>query len=310
MMSDTSATDRLQALKIFTERIDEVIEVGSLTWDQAAPDFRGLSINNCVRRQRESLEGAIALGRAGHGHLAVGFVRSFLEERIWLAFLASMPRDEANSLLLAMGRWDAIRTLVAQREFVGDKAMTLDLWYPPGFVDAHEASLPEIKAELRQLRAKWGWQQTLPSTGWVAEQVELDAEYEYLHSATSRALHFSAGEVLRRGWGTPGGILVTDKPEFRAHLADFAYDQLWRQHLGTLLGVADLLDESGVNTPDCFWSDESRQELTSELIRLGRVPLVHAHEWNLEPPDPGTRLAWAAIMLAKSPEAEAEDGGN
>ncbi|MDR7361380.1 hypothetical protein [Nocardioides marmoribigeumensis] len=209
-----------------------------------------------------------------------------------------MSSSDANSLLLAMGRWDAIRSLVAQRDYVGDRVMSLDLWYPPGFVDAQAGTLVQIRDELRQLRTAWGWQGTLPSTAWVANEVGLRDEYEYLHSATSRAVHFSAGEVLRRCWGAPGGILVTEKPEFRDHIAEFAYDQLWRQHLGTLVEAAELLEEASVAVPGSFFSEDDRVELTRELQALGKVPLVHAHEWNLQPPPLGTRLAWAAVLLS------------
>lgn len=225
---------------------------------------------------------------------------------MWITFLATMTPSEADALLLAMGRWDGVRGLKAQRDYIGDLDMTVDLWYPPGFVDAQVAMLPSIKSDLSQLRARWGWKGTLPSLEWVAKQVSLEAEYEYLHSATSRAVHFSAGEVLRRGWGVPGHELVTDKKEFREHLAEFAYDQLWRQHLETLLGAVDLLEESGISVSDDFFSEGNREQLIAELRGLGRVPLIHAHEWNLAPPPPGTRFMWTAVMLAKS---ASEDSG-
>ncbi|MFJ8495940.1 hypothetical protein ACIRBZ_47620 [Streptomyces sp. NPDC094038] len=311
--TNDSSSPRLQALRTFSARMCTEIRLGPLVWDESDPDLRALTINNCVRRQRDAIEGAIALGDARQAHLAVAFVRAFLEERMWAIFLASMTHSEANALLLAMGLWDAQRALIAQRDYIGNLDMTLHLWFPPGFVDAHAAAtLDDRKTELRQLRDRWGWQGALPSPKWVAEQTSLLKEYEYLHSATSRALHFSAGEVLRRGWGTPGGFLVTDKREFREHLAEFAYDQLWRQHLGTIVGAADILGDAAISVPDGFFSEENRIKLISELQNLGRVPLVHAHEWNLTPPPPGTRIAWAAVMLAQSADAgldEASDTG-
>ncbi|MCX4976473.1 hypothetical protein [Streptomyces sp. NBC_00620] len=312
VLNDT-LSPRFQALKSFSARMRREIRVGSLIWDESDLDVRALTINNCMRRQRDAIEGAIALGDARQGHLAVAFVRAFLEERMWVTFLASMTHSEANGLLLVMGRWDARRALIAQRDYIGDLDMTLHLWFPPGFVDAHAATLDDVKNELRQLRGRWGWQGILPSAKWVAEQTSLLEEYEYLHSATSRALHFSAGEVLRRGWGVPGGALVTDKDEFREHLAEFAYDQLWRQHIGTIIGAADFLGDASISVPDDFFSEENRIKLISELTNLGRVPLVHAHEWNLAPPASGTRIAWAAVTLAQSADAgldEASETGS
>jgi hypothetical protein len=292
---------RLLALENFTAKMRETVRVGTLAWDADLPNLRGLTINNCLRRQTDALAGTVALGNTGHGHLAVALVRAFLEERLWVALLARMTSNDARTLLIAMGRWDAVRALVAQRDYVGDRVMSLDLWYPPGFVDAQAAALPQIKDDLRRLRSVWGWEGTLPSTAWVAGQVSLRDEYEYLHSATSRAVHFSAGEVLRRGWGTPGGILDTGNSDFREHLAEFSYDQLWRQHLGTVVGAADLLEEAAIATPADVVSENNRAELLKELQPLGRVPLVHAHEWNLQPPPLGTKVAWAAVLLDDHP---------
>lgn len=290
--------DRLDALDGFASDLARAVELNELVWSQP-PNLRALTINNCVRRQRDAIQGAIALGKARQGHLAVAFVRPLLEERLWMMFLADMPEASANALLLAMGRWDTVRSLVAQRDYIGDDEMTLYLWYPPGFVDAREAQLPAIKAELVDLRRQWGWQGTLPSTQWVADKVSLRAEYDYLHSATSRAVHFSAGEVLRRGWGAPGGALLTNKPEFREHLAGFAYDQLWRLHLGTLEGAQQILQEGGVIVAEDFFTGGESEVLTSRLRRLGRVPMVHAYEWNLTPPPLGTRLAWRVVLEAE-----------
>ncbi|MBD0838866.1 hypothetical protein [Streptomyces sp. TRM68416] len=306
-VTDDSTSPRFQALKHFSERMRREIHLDPLVWEEPDLDVRALTINNCVRRQRDAIEGAIALGNVRQGHLAVAFVRAFLEERMWATFLASMTRSEADALLLAMGRWDARRALIAQRDYIGDLDMTVHLWFPPGFVDAQAVTLDGLKAELRQLRGRWGWQGVIPSSKWVAERSSLVEEYEYLHSATSRAVHFSAGEVLRRGWGAPGGALVTDKEEFREHLAEFAYDQLWRQHLGTIVGAADILGDAAISVPDGFFSEENRIKLTSELKNLGRVPLVHAYEWNLTPPPPGVRMAWAAFMLAQSTDGELDE---
>jgi hypothetical protein len=306
-VAEGALSRRLHALEIFAAQMTSAVRLGPLTWHEANPDLRALAINNGVRRQRDALDGTIALGKAGQGHLAVAFVRAFLEERIWVSFLAAMPGSEASALLGAMGRWDAVRSVVAQRDYVGDRVMSLDLWYPPGFVDAQAATLPALNAELRRLRDGWGWQGILPPVAWVADQVSLRDEYDYLHSATSRALHFSAGEVLRRGWGTPGGVLITAKEEFRAHLADFAYDELWRLHLATILGAADLLGEAAISVTDDFFSDEGQDRLTSELMALGRVPVVHAYEWNLTPPPLRTRLAWAAVVLGRSADAAPDD---
>jgi len=255
-----------------------------LEWRERDANFRALAINHTLRRQHEALSAAVMLADMQQGHLAVAFVRPALDEWLWLTYLCKLDLAKANGLLLAMGRYDAIRSLSAQRDYIGDEAMTAQLWYPPGFVDVQVEQLPKVREELRRLGQVLGWgNSALPPARWLAEQVGEVAEYEYLHAATSRAVHFSAGEVLRRGWGTPGGILVTDKPEFREHLADFALDRLWRLWASTLVAVVDRLDNTGVHFEE---SIDVISETLGKLSRLGKVPLVHAAEWNLAPDGP------------------------
>jgi hypothetical protein len=85
---------------------------------------------------------------------------------------------------------------------------------------------------------------------------------------------------MRRGWGHPSGKLITDKPEFRAHLASFALDQLWRLYVETWKVTLPLMDAAAISSDDSLGSVDMKPVL-SRLLALGRVPLVHAHEWNL-----------------------------
>ena len=102
--------------------------------------------------------------------------------------------------------------------------------------------------------------------------------------STSRAIHFSAGEVFRHGWGEPGMGLVTDKPEFRDHLSEFALDQLWRLFFQTVSASLPLLERAGVHSEAL--DDDAVIQVLKPLLELGRVPLVHAAEWNLTPEGP------------------------
>jgi hypothetical protein len=123
---------------------------------------------------------------------------------------------------------------------VGDEVMR-DLWYTPGFLEAARKKLSVTEAELSALRKQLKWSGRVPSTEWIAKAVDEQRIYQYLHSATSRSLHFSAGEIFRRGWGDPHGIVTTDKPEFRVHLSEFALDKLWRLLFETVAGAMPLI---------------------------------------------------------------------
>lgn len=277
-------TERARAVGALLTAARRLIEVRDLRWEKVQEDSRLLVVNYVLRRQLESLEAALKLASENLGHLSVAFVRTALDEMLWVRFLASLEVETSQRLLLAMANYDGLRSLLAQRGYVGDDVMA-SLWYPVEFLDAAERKLVSIKEDLKQLRAELGWRRTLPSSDWVAEYVNKTPLYEYLHSATSRAVHFSAGEVFRRGWGDPKGMLVTDKPEFREHLSEFALDRLWRLLFETIDAALPLLEASGITSSDQL-TDEVLMPLLDEVLRLGQVTLVHAAEWNLTPEGP------------------------
>jgi hypothetical protein len=160
-------------------------------------------------RIRLALDATVVLARAGLGHLAVGFVRPALDELLWMLWVKDLSQQNAQDLLMAMGRSDGIRSLLAQRAYVGDAVMQ-ELWYPVAFLDAQAQLLTLANDELEKSRRLFNWSgRPLPSASWVAEQTGHKDLYDYLHAAASRALHFSMGEVMRNGWGEPSGKLVT-----------------------------------------------------------------------------------------------------
>jgi len=192
---------RVAAMKSFLTDLGESLTVGSLPWNLAMMDLRLLAINHTVRRQRDAMSAALALINADLGHVAVGFVRPALDERLWLEYLAPLSRPESQELLARLGRYDVFRSISAQRAYIGDDVMA-SLWYSSEFLTDLDARTTMAKTRLKELSRKHGWSGLLPPTSWIAAQVGETALYEYLHSATSRSLHFSVGEVLRSAWGS------------------------------------------------------------------------------------------------------------
>jgi hypothetical protein len=278
-------TDRAKAVRNILPALRDLFQVEDLRWADVEKDLRLLVINHVIRRQLEALEASLNLASADLGHLSVSFIRPALEEMIWVKYLSSLPLATSQRLLLALANYDSLRSLNAQRAYVGDEAMH-DLWYTPGFLKAVEKKLPTVEGELVRLRKELKWSGgRIPSTDWIAEAVSEQRIYKYLHAATSRSLHFSAGEILRRGWGHPRGIVTTDKPEFRIHLSEFALDKLWRLFFETAENAMPLISDSGITSEDSL-TGEHLLPLVQSLLDLGMVPLVHAHEWNLTPEGP------------------------
>lgn len=279
--------ERVDAVEEFIDVAGRLLAVGDLSWAAVEADYRLLAINSALRRQMESMRAATVLARTDLGHLAVAFVRASLEDVIYLGFFTSFDLADSQKLFLLFGNWDATRSLLAQRAYVGDDVMAR-LWYPEGFLDAVEVKRDQVRAELKVLQKQYKWGGgDLPSGAWVAERAKKKDLYDYLHAATSRALHFSAGEIMRRGWGHPSGMMSTDKPEFREHLASFALDQLVRLYTETWNVAMPLIEAAGVDS-DNELSWENIEPVLSRVFGLGKVPLVHAAEWNLTPDGPLT----------------------
>lgn len=277
--------ERIEAIEAFIEIAGRLVAVGDLKWVDVEADYRLLAINVALRRQLESIRGAVVLARQDLGHLAVAFVRASLEDVMYLSFFVSLTLEDSQKLFLLLGNWDATRSLLAQRAYLGDDAMRA-LWYPTGFLDAVQLKRDEVRSQLKELQKYYKWQGgDLPSGAWIAEKAGQKDLYDYLHAATSRSLHFSAGEIMRRGWGHPSGKMITDKREFRAHLASFALDQLWRLYLETWKVTLPLMEAAAISSDDSLGSVDMEPVL-SRLLALGKVPLVHAHEWNLTPEGP------------------------
>ncbi|MDP9443826.1 MAG: DUF5677 domain-containing protein [Actinomycetota bacterium] len=274
---------RTEATAEFVDELRNTVGVGDMQWSDVEADYRRLAINNAVRRQLESLDATILLARQGLGHLAVPYVRPALEDLMYLKFFVTLSVEDAQDLFTTMGVWDQVRSVMAQHEYIGTKDM-LGLWYPQYFLDEAPANRDKYKAKLKRLQKKYKWAGgDVPSGAWVAEQAGESALYNYLFAATSRAIHFSAGEVMRRGWGMPGGICTTDKPEFRSHLAAFALDQLVRLFLQTWLETSDLHEKAGLGDISDLQFEGPIKDKLKVILSLGRVPLLHAHEFNLTP---------------------------
>ncbi|SRR6266568_2142489 len=282
--SAQAKTARAKAVGALLPALHELLHVTDLKWDDTQKDYRLLVINHVIRRQLEAIEAALSLGTVGLGHLSVAFIRTALEEMLWTKFLAGLPLATSQRLLLTLANYDSLRSLAAQREFIGDEEMR-SLWYTPAFLDAAQQRLTFVETDLKALQQELKWSGKTPSAEWIAKSINEMRTYRYLHSATSRSVHFSAGEAFRRSWGAPGGIVTTDKPEFRVHLYEFALDQLWRLLMSTMEGSMELISEAGIMSKDSL-TEERLLPRVKAVLELNRVPLVHAHEWNLTPEGP------------------------
>ena len=194
---------RVEAVEAFISLADRLFEIHVIEWSAVEDDWRLLAINGAFRRQLESITAAILLTKQGLGHLSVTFVRAALEDVMYLRFFLGLDRIASQRLFTLLGRWDGFRSLLSQRNFVGDEVMK-DLWYSTEFLDAAEDRRNETRDALKELQKQYRWRGGIvPSADWIAERAGQRELYDYLHAATSRALHFSAGEMNAARLGQP-----------------------------------------------------------------------------------------------------------
>jgi hypothetical protein len=135
-----------------------------------------------VERQTAALRAAVVLTRESLGHLALPMVRPACEERIWLAYLLTLKPSVRSRLGILISAIESHRAVTAQQQFLGSKTMQ-DLGFPKRFVKGAPSRRKALESELAETGRALGWPEGtrgLPSTGWVANNVGLQATYDYL----------------------------------------------------------------------------------------------------------------------------------
>lgn len=238
--------------------------------------------SSIVKRQYECLTIAADLAEKGQGFAAVGLLRPACEELLWAKYLGSMARADAERLVTLMARIELGDSLKAQEEHAGASAMQhLGL---AGYAKRMASWTQADTRALRELGTKLRWEKRtieggkLPSMAFVAKAVGEPKLYKLLYHASSRYVHFSPHELMRRAWGKTGQMSVSS-----AHFADYwgSFVLYWGTFLlaGTFAAAAALGDDSELDES----IDGDRLLKASEAIgELGPVPIVTAGELEWE----------------------------
>jgi hypothetical protein len=104
----------------------------------------------------------------------------------------------------------------------------------------------------------------------MARKVGREKEYRFFYQGTSRYVHFSTHEVLRRVWGRNGQVTITSAT-FSSYWQDFAVNWSFYTIINTLSGYGDILGQSQV--AEGIWDD-----LRSTLSAISPVPIITAGE--------------------------------
>ncbi|MGN7780475.1 hypothetical protein ACTJJE_13255 [Mycolicibacterium sp. 22603] len=247
-------------------------------------DFLLLGSRFALTRQFEAIVAALQLAKVTLGHHSVSFVRPGLEEYLWLTYFARLDPGVASQLYVTLGVNDVLRSAEAVHGYIGDDGMT-NAGFPPGFHTFVVQRRAELTQKIRGFNQQLGWPGRPPvaSMEWIAGQVGERDLYAYLYSATSRSVHFSAGEGLRRGWGdptNPEGFVSVEDVDHRLYLSDFGFYQLVRLFISTWLATERWHDRVVPLSEETVDADQLL-DWVERFYALPGVPIVLAKEYEL-----------------------------
>lgn len=236
-----------------------------------------------LRRQYECLSVAVDLVDRSQGFAAVALLRPACEEFLWAKYLASIHRHDAEQLLVLMGRKEIGDSLRAQDDYAG-RSVTQGL-HLAEHLKHSETSAKGINAQVKALGTKLKWEKRtveaskLPSVAFIAKSVGETNLYRFLYHASSRYVHFSPAELLRRTWGKTGEVTVSS-----AQFTDYwgAFVMYWGVQLlaNTLPFACELrnMDESNSSI-----DEETLLKAAKRIAGHGAMPIVTAEELVWEP---------------------------
>jgi len=172
-------------------------------------------------------------------------------------------------------------TLKAQDDHIG-RTRTKELGLLNHLEGANKAQ-PVTRSRLSRLGRKLGWDKRTvdagmpPSTQFLARKTGMTSLYNFLFHASSRYVHFSSSELLRRAWGTPEEMTIRSS-NFAEYWSAFALAWGLKLLSDTYLALHESLEADGVVNPE---TDGAKViSAYKEIAEFGFVPIITPEELN------------------------------
>jgi hypothetical protein len=262
----------LEALKVWLEFLKPMLSsVERFSYDgPESKQFWGIIKRAVIARQHEALQAIESMADAGHGFLGVTFLRPAYEELIWLEFVDGCVGDPADFAVL-VSQHELADQLKTQNDYL-DKRVMKEIGLSQRLGKLNDARDRETKKRIREIAHHVGWDTSrglYPTTFFMAKRVNRLKEFQYLYGATSRFVHFSPHELMRRAWGRPGSLKIGSS-SFAKYWETFAIYWGFRIFVNLLAHCHDLLT---ADTPD-----EKFDEMTRWLDGFNPVPIITREE--------------------------------
>jgi hypothetical protein len=269
-------------ISIILEEMKPFIESAArFRWDPSTMGYLPLIRRAILCRQYECFGCILQLVEHSQGYAGLPLLRPACEELIWAKYLALIDKDSANDLLLCLTQKGMFDSLVAQDHYAGrTQTKKSDLLEILKRLTLHQ---PAVRSELSAIGKKLNWPKksiearTTPSMEWLAKTTEMRWVYDYLYHASSRYVHFSPTELLRRAWGTPEEVTIQS-----SNYGDYwnAFVLVWGQKLITevFLVLQKSLEADGVI--DVEVDGDKIIGAYKRIAEFGLVPIITQSELN------------------------------
>lgn len=215
----TSVDKVLESIEGFVNAISSGVPATNQPSDFGVP----LLLRCVAKRSQESLVAITKLVGSVQAYYAMPLLRPMCEDFIFIRFMKSLPRSEADGYLYEKVMLDLLEGLEAQRSFFD----TVQEEYPDSVKERykpHRAEALDLPTEIRERKTrlkdfgkKLGWGNThAPKVRYMAKATGIDDEYAFFYSATSSAVHANLHYIWRMVWGnSDAGMTVTKRTSMR-----------------------------------------------------------------------------------------------
>jgi hypothetical protein len=157
--------------------------------------------------------------------------------------------------------------LEAQNNYMGPQLMR-EMGFTRGELEGIAAEGQESESRLREIGRELGWPKgrLLPSVAFLARKVRRESDYNFLYQGTSRFVHFSVVELMRRTWGKPGTVKVGSEG-FSLYWEKFALSWGFFIFKELLVGCKDFM-------PSLELPDDKAAETLALLRNIGKIPII------------------------------------
>lgn len=269
--------DELQSdVQIVLDSIKPCVDVTSDYAWEPSNGYLELIFRSILISQYDALDTISHLVGAGRGYAAPPILRPACEEVIWLKYLTAISKEDANHLLTLMTKLEIDDSLIAQDDYAGKK-VTRGLGLE-SYLRGVGKRRKILRNNVRELGKKLNWPRhsvqngEIPKLKWLAKETEHIEIYNFLYHATSRFVHYSSAELLRRTWGKPGQVSIRS-----IHFQDYwgAFALYWGLRL-LFDAVIEICDKTDVpitelNTDELFAASE-------RIGEHGAIPIITAEE--------------------------------